>query len=218
MLEKNEARHLQNLLRLCQQNIPVTVRQAAVQQNLPDLPRLWAFMQMCDMAKLSNQMTGRQFRRAGKDVLDFANSMRKAMSGENFNSQVQNQPLQNQQSQPQAQAQQQEPMSPEEFIAQQKQVRQQMYDARMQIMRQPMENSPRAMDTMKNLAQFLMKNTPESQRNTALLQNFINNNGQMLEKNEARHLQNLLRLCQQNIPVTVRQAAKCAIWQGSQAK
>ena len=98
-------------------------------------------------------------------------------------------------------------MSPEEFIAQQKNVRKEMYNARMQIMRQPMENSPRAMDTMKNLAQFLMKNTPENQRNTALLQNFINNNGQALEKNEARHLQNLLRLCQQNIPVTVRQAA-----------
>ena len=78
-------------MRLCQQNVPPTVQQAAVQQNLPDLPRLWAFMQMCDMAKLSMQLPGRQFRRLGKDVSDFANSMRKAMSGDNFTSQVQNQ-------------------------------------------------------------------------------------------------------------------------------
>ena len=89
---REDVRHLQNLMRLCQQNVPATVRQAAVQQDLPDLPRLWAFMQMCDMAKLTaSQMTGRQFRRAGKDVADFANSMRKAMSGENFTSNVQTQ-------------------------------------------------------------------------------------------------------------------------------
>ena len=91
-LTREETRHLQNLMRLCQQNVPATVRQAAIQQNLPDLPRLWAFMQMCDMARLTgSQMTGRQFRRAGKDVADFANSMRKAMSGENFTSNVQTQ-------------------------------------------------------------------------------------------------------------------------------
>ena len=90
-LSKNEMRHLQNLMRLCQQNIPPTVRQAAVQQNLPDLPRLWAFMQLCDMAKLPLQMPGRQFRRIGKDITDFANSMRKSMSGDNFTSPVQNQ-------------------------------------------------------------------------------------------------------------------------------
>ena len=89
MMPESEARHLQNLLRLCQQNVPVTVQQAAVQQNLPDLPRLWAFMQMCDMAKLTNQMNSKAFKRAGRDVAEFTNSMRQAMGGEN--SAVQNQ-------------------------------------------------------------------------------------------------------------------------------
>ena len=89
MLPEAEARHLQNLLRLCQNNIPLTVRQAAVQQNLPDLPRLWAFMQMCDMANVTAKMNSRAFKRAGKDVADFTNSMRHAMSAEN--SVVQNQ-------------------------------------------------------------------------------------------------------------------------------
>ncbi|MBQ6976590.1 MAG: hypothetical protein IJQ16_08590, partial [Selenomonadaceae bacterium] len=89
-LSNQERRHLQNLMRLCQQNVPVTVQQAAVQQKLPDLPRLWAFMQLCDMAKLaSSNMTGRQLRRAGKDVSDFANSMRSSMSNENFSTPVQ---------------------------------------------------------------------------------------------------------------------------------
>ncbi len=89
MMSEGEARHLQNLLRLCQQNVPVTVQQAAVQQKLPDLPRLWAFMQLCDMAGLTTQMTARAFKRAGRDVSDFANAMRNAMSSDNAT--VQNQ-------------------------------------------------------------------------------------------------------------------------------
>ena len=83
MMSETEARHLQNLLRLCQQNIPFTVRQAAVQQNLPDLPRLWAFMQMCDMARINLRMNPKALKRAGKDVAVFANSMRAAMSSDN---------------------------------------------------------------------------------------------------------------------------------------
>ena len=89
MMPEAEARHLQNLLRLCQQNVPLTVQQAAVQQNLPDLPRLWAFMQLCDMANITSKMNARAFKRAGKDVADFATSMRHAMSSENVT--VQNQ-------------------------------------------------------------------------------------------------------------------------------
>ncbi len=83
MLPETEARHLQNLLRLCEQNVPFTVRQAAVQQNLPDLPRLWAFMQMCDMANLNSKMSPKALKKAGKDVAAFATSMRGAMSSDN---------------------------------------------------------------------------------------------------------------------------------------
>ena len=89
MMPETEARHLQNLLRLCQQNVPLTVQQAAVQRNLADLPRLWAFMQLCDMAPLPSKMNARSFKRAGKDVADFATAMRSAMSSDNTT--VQNQ-------------------------------------------------------------------------------------------------------------------------------
>jgi len=81
MMPETEARHLQNLLRLCQQHVPTTVQQAAVEQNLPELPRLWAFMQLCDMA-VAKRMNARELKRAGKSVADFVMSMRHSMSGE----------------------------------------------------------------------------------------------------------------------------------------
>ena len=87
-LSEGEARHLQNLLRLCQQNVPITVQQAAVQQKLPDLTRLWAFMQLCDMAPLTSKLSAKAFKRAGRDVAEFANAMRQSMGGDN--SSVQN--------------------------------------------------------------------------------------------------------------------------------
>ncbi|MBP3723473.1 MAG: hypothetical protein J6I62_09510 [Selenomonadaceae bacterium] len=77
-----EARQLQTLLRICQQNVPTTLQQAAVQQNLPDLPRLWAFMTLCDFA-VAKRMTGRQLKKAGKNVADLVLSMRHSMSGTN---------------------------------------------------------------------------------------------------------------------------------------
>ena len=87
-LTKTEARQLQQMIRLCQANVPATVQQAALQQRIPDLPRLWAFMQLCDMTA-ANRMNARQLKRAGKDVAAFAASMRSAMGGENSNVQGQ---------------------------------------------------------------------------------------------------------------------------------
>ncbi len=79
---EQEARQLQQLIRLCQQNVPVTVQQAALQQNIPDLPRLYAFMQLCDMAN-TRQMNARQLKSAGRDVAAFVLAMRGSMSGDN---------------------------------------------------------------------------------------------------------------------------------------
>lgn len=81
-LSEKEAGQLQQLIRLCQQNVPATVQQAAIQQNLPDLPRLWAFMQLCDMT-FARRMTARQLKRAGKDVAMLVLSMRNSMEGDN---------------------------------------------------------------------------------------------------------------------------------------
>ena len=82
LLSAKEAQQLQQMIRLCQANIPATVQQAALQQNIPDLPRLWAFMQLCDMAYTRN-MTARQLKKAGKDVAAFVLSMRNSMEGDN---------------------------------------------------------------------------------------------------------------------------------------
>ena len=89
VLPRDEARHLQNLLRLCQQNVPAVVQQAAAQHKLPDLPRLWAFMQLCDMASLPAHMPARALKRAAREVSDFSNAIRQSMSGDNTT--VQNQ-------------------------------------------------------------------------------------------------------------------------------
>ena len=81
-LSDGDAKHLQKLIHLTQQNIPGTVRQAALEQQMPDLPRLWAFMQMADIVK-TRKMTAEQYKRAGRDVAALALTMRNALEGEN---------------------------------------------------------------------------------------------------------------------------------------
>lgn len=84
LLNAKETRELQQLIRLCQQNIPATVQQAAQQQNLPDLPRLWAFMQLCDMAGAdTKKMSARTLKKAGKDIASFVIGMRASLTGDN---------------------------------------------------------------------------------------------------------------------------------------
>ena len=81
VLGEKQAKQLQSLLKLCQLNIPASVQQMAVQQNLPDMPRLWAFMQLCDLA-FARKMTGRQLKKASKSVSEFAYGMRQSMAGQ----------------------------------------------------------------------------------------------------------------------------------------
>ena len=81
-LSEGDANQLQQLIRLTQQNIPGTVRQAAFEQQVPDLPRVWAFMQMADIVK-TRKMTAEQYKRAGRDVAALALTMRSALEGEN---------------------------------------------------------------------------------------------------------------------------------------
>ena len=80
LLLDKEAKQLQLLLRLSQNNVPAAVNQAAAQKNLGDLPRLWAFMQLCDMTAVKD-MKEQQLKRAGKDVAEFAASMKRSMEG-----------------------------------------------------------------------------------------------------------------------------------------
>ncbi len=81
-MSEGDAKQLQQLIQLTQQNIPGTIRQAALEQHIPDLPRLWAFMQMADIVK-TRGMTAEQYKRAGRDVAALALTMRNALEGEN---------------------------------------------------------------------------------------------------------------------------------------
>ena len=85
-LSTAQANQLQDLIHIIQQNIPGTVRQAAIEQNMPDLPRLWAFMQMVDVIA-TRKMTADQYRRAAKNITALALSMRGALEGENTTTQ-----------------------------------------------------------------------------------------------------------------------------------
>ena len=81
VLSENDAKQLQLLLRLCESNVPASVRQAAQNNDMPDLPKLWAFMELCDLASLKEQ-TPRSLRSASRHIADFAASMRGQMEGE----------------------------------------------------------------------------------------------------------------------------------------
>ena len=80
-LSEKDAKQLQLLLRLCQSNVPAVVQQAASQQNMPDMPKLWAFMQLCDMASVK-EMKSRELKNASKNIADFATSMKHSWNGE----------------------------------------------------------------------------------------------------------------------------------------
>lgn len=82
LLNAKETRELRQLIKLCQQSVPASVQQAAIKQNIPDLPRLWAFMQLCDMAG-TRKLNARTLKKAGKDINVFVMSMRSAMEGDN---------------------------------------------------------------------------------------------------------------------------------------
>ena len=82
VMDDGAAQALQRLIRVCQQNVPASVQQAALQDNLPDLPRVWAFMQLCDMSAV-RRMSPRQLHKAGRDISAFVTSMRSAMEGDN---------------------------------------------------------------------------------------------------------------------------------------
>lgn len=82
MLSEKDARELQALLQLCEKNVPASVLQSAQQKGLEDLPRLWAFMQLCDLAMIKER-DGKSLKRAGKSLSDFASMMKNSLLPEN---------------------------------------------------------------------------------------------------------------------------------------
>lgn len=82
-LSQKDAKEMEQLLKLVRNNIPAAVMQNAHRQNLSELPRLWAFMQLADLLS-AKDMKERQLKRAGRDLSDFVTSMRRSMEGESF--------------------------------------------------------------------------------------------------------------------------------------
>ena len=81
VLGETDARQLQLLLRLSQSNVPAVIQQAAAQQNLENLPKLWAFMQLCDLASLKD-MKSREYKNASKSISDFVSTMKHSWQDE----------------------------------------------------------------------------------------------------------------------------------------
>ena len=77
-LPEKDARQLQTLLRICQRNIPAAVQQAAIQRHMPELPRLWAFMQLADMTAASD-LPPHQLHRISHDLQTFANAINQSL-------------------------------------------------------------------------------------------------------------------------------------------
>lgn len=82
MLSEKDAKELQMLLRLCEKNVPASVLQSAQQKGMEDMPRLWAFMELCDLAMIKER-DPKALKKAGKSLSDFASMMKNSMLPEN---------------------------------------------------------------------------------------------------------------------------------------
>ena len=82
MMSEQDARELQALLHLCEKNVPASVLQSAQQKGMEDMPRLWAFMQLCDLAMVKER-DGKALKKAGKSISDFASMMKNSLLPEN---------------------------------------------------------------------------------------------------------------------------------------
>ena len=71
----SDVQKMQTLLQVCQGNVPVVVQQAAYRNNLPLLPKLWAFMQLCDLVPL-HDFKENDYKKAGKSISMFATALK----------------------------------------------------------------------------------------------------------------------------------------------
>lgn len=81
ILSEQDAKQLQLLIRLSQKNMPAVIQQAAYKQDLPELPKLWAFVQLCDLSELKS-MQSHELKNAGKNISDFATMLKNTMTGD----------------------------------------------------------------------------------------------------------------------------------------
>ncbi|MCR5176465.1 MAG: hypothetical protein K6C05_06385 [Anaerovibrio sp.] len=80
-LSQQDAKQLNLLLRTVQRNMPASIQQAAQKMGMEELPKLWAFMQLCDLASLK-KMKGYNYRVASKQINNFTASIKSSMDSE----------------------------------------------------------------------------------------------------------------------------------------
>ncbi|MBP2631132.1 MAG: hypothetical protein H6Q70_1760 [Firmicutes bacterium] len=82
VLNESEVKNLQNLLKMSEENLPTIIRQAAIKRNLPDLPKLWSFVQLCDLAQVAD-LPANKLKNASKNISDFTSLLKESMQNEN---------------------------------------------------------------------------------------------------------------------------------------
>ena len=76
-LSQQDAKQLTQLLKMVQSNIPAALQNAAIQLGVDNLPKLWAFVQLCELAQLKN-MKARELKDASRKLNKFASVMKGA--------------------------------------------------------------------------------------------------------------------------------------------
>ena len=76
-LSQQDAKQLTQLLKMVQSNIPAALQNAAIQLGVDNLPKLWAFVQLCELAQLKN-MKAKELKDASRKLNKFASVMKGA--------------------------------------------------------------------------------------------------------------------------------------------
>ncbi|WP_196594295.1 hypothetical protein [Pectinatus sottacetonis] len=72
-------KQLQKALQVVEQNIPGVISEAANEQELPNLPKLWTFVQLSDISTI-NTTHAETLKQTGKDIEDFSKIMNHSFS------------------------------------------------------------------------------------------------------------------------------------------
>ncbi|WP_110953082.1 hypothetical protein [Anaerosinus massiliensis] len=82
VLSENETKNLQVLIKMSEANLPSIVRQAAIRRNIPELAKLWVFVQLCDLAEVAD-LPANKLKNASKSISDFTGLLKESMHNEN---------------------------------------------------------------------------------------------------------------------------------------
>lgn len=82
VLSENEAKNLQVLIKMSEENLPSIVRQVAIRRNIPELAKLWVFVQLCDLAEVAD-LPANKLKNASKSISDFTGLLKESMHNEN---------------------------------------------------------------------------------------------------------------------------------------